>query len=70
MNFGSGLRRLCAEKVSMPARRSTLMLAAGWVVTFVLYLFVKPDDITPVKTTPAPAAPAVHQVPALVPPAP
>ncbi|MEU4315148.1 hypothetical protein [Nocardia sp. NPDC024068] len=54
----------------MPARRSTLMLAAGWVVTFVLYLFVKPDDITPVKTTPAPAAPAVHQVPALVPPAP
>lgn len=46
------------------------MLAAGWIATFVLYLFVKPEDITPAKTTPAPAVPAVHQVPAVVAPPP
>ncbi|MGW5385026.1 hypothetical protein [Nocardia sp. NPDC003963] len=50
----------------MRARRSTLVLACGWVATFVLYLFVKPDQITPPKPEPAPAVPAVHQVPVQV----
>ncbi|MGW0006688.1 hypothetical protein [Nocardia grenadensis] len=53
----------------MRARRSTLILACGWVATFVLYLFVKPDQITPAKPEPAPAVPAVHQVPVQVLPA-
>ncbi|MET8799173.1 hypothetical protein ABZV91_22535 [Nocardia sp. NPDC004568] len=47
----------------MRARRSTLILAGGWVATFVLYLFVKPDQIAPAKPAPAPA---VHQVPVQV----
>lgn len=49
----------------MRARRSTLVLAGGWIATFVLYLFVKPDGIA--HHNPAPAAP-VHQVPAVVTP--
>lgn len=49
----------------MRARRSTLVLAGSWIATFVLYLFVKPDDIAQHKPAPAPAAP-VQQVPALV----
>ncbi|MFI1463513.1 hypothetical protein [Nocardia carnea] len=49
----------------MRARRSTLVLAGGWIATFVLYLFVKPDDIVQPKPAPAPVAP-VAQVPALV----
>lgn len=50
----------------MRARRSTLVLACGWVAIFVLYLFVKPDQIAPAKPAPAPAVPAVHQVPVQV----
>ncbi|WP_328387566.1 hypothetical protein [Nocardia sp. NBC_00416] len=50
----------------MRARRSTWVLAGGWVLTFVLYLFVKPDDIAPVKPQPAPAVPVVHQLPVQV----
>ncbi|WP_280397744.1 hypothetical protein [Nocardia carnea] len=46
----------------MRARRSTLILAGSWIATFVLYLFVKPDDI--VRHDPAPAP--VQQVPAVV----
>lgn len=49
----------------MRARRSTLVLAGGWIATFVLYLFVKPDDMVPHRPPPAPVAP-VAQVPALV----
>lgn len=50
----------------MRARRSTLFLACGWMATFVLYLFVKPDQIAPAKPEPAPTVPAVHQVPVQV----
>lgn len=43
----------------MRARRSTLVLAGSWIATFVLYLFVKPDDIARQQPAPAPAvAPA------------
>jgi hypothetical protein len=47
----------------MRARRSTWVLAGGWVATFVLYLFVKPDDIASAVPQPAPA---VHQLPVQV----
>ncbi|WP_327150048.1 hypothetical protein [Nocardia sp. NBC_01329] len=53
----------------MRARRSTLILACGWVATFVLYLFVKPDQIAAPRPEPAPTVPAVHQVPVPVVPA-
>ncbi|MEU1981933.1 hypothetical protein [Nocardia sp. NPDC019395] len=41
----------------MRARRSTVILAGTWLATFVLYLFVKPDDI--VQHNPAPIS-SVH----------
>ncbi|MGI5216651.1 hypothetical protein [Nocardia sp. CA-290969] len=50
----------------MRARRSTLILAGSWIATFVLYLFVKPDDIARPEPAPAPAPAPVQQVPALV----
>lgn len=43
----------------MRPRRSTAILGAVWIATFVLYMFVKPDAPSPegtvplVKTTPA-----------------
>lgn len=43
----------------MRPRRSTAILGAVWIATFVLYVFVKPDTPSPegtaplVKTTPA-----------------
>lgn len=49
----------------MRARRSTLVLAGSWIATFLLYLFVKPDDLAR-HEQPAPAPAPVQQVPALV----
>ncbi|NKY55269.1 hypothetical protein [Nocardia flavorosea] len=43
----------------MRARRSTLVLAGSWIAIFVLYLFVKPDEIARQPPAPAPTvAPA------------
>ncbi|MFD4402622.1 hypothetical protein ACFWPH_07640 [Nocardia sp. NPDC058499] len=51
----------------MRARRSTVVLAGSWLAAFVLYLFVKPDDIARQQPVPAPAvapaAPAGFELP-------
>lgn len=47
----------------MRARRSTLILAGSWLAVFVLYLFVKPDGVTPQRPQPTPAVPVVQQLP-------
>ncbi|WP_157172342.1 hypothetical protein [Nocardia pneumoniae] len=42
----------------MRPRRSTAILMATWVATFVLYVFVKPEETTTVPTTLVNAIPA------------
>ncbi|MFI5720168.1 hypothetical protein [Nocardia sp. NPDC051750] len=45
----------------MRARRSTLILAGSWLATFVLYLFVKPDDdIAQRRPAPMPTVAPAH----------
>lgn len=61
MSCGSEWPRPCAGKVSVKPRKSTAILGAAWVATFVLYLFVKPDQPAATGVTQV-----VNTVPALV----
>lgn len=44
MSCESGWQRPCVRKESVKPRKSTAILMAAWVSTFVVYVFVKPAD--------------------------